>query len=468
MKKRRMESFVMYDAEGVEKHLEKMAKKGYFLTKVGRSFWTYERREPKEVRYAVGYFPDASDFDPGPTRSQATYQDFCSAAGWQFVGQWSQMQIFYNENPDAVPLETDEQTKLSITAKAMKKGFLPATLLVIVCCLIELGIGVNRVMDDFLYETAAYFSVWFLFIWVWILLLMVWMLADYGVWYFRSKHQVAEGGSCFHGGSNLRKWVQRVFVWVTMLSVFTLYHHPPFGTYAVLLLLLFPVMMLHTMAIDGLRNWMRKRDVSRGTNRVVTFLVHVVTYVLIIFLVSFGIVQGIKKQEEPPAQVVTLTNSRGQEYDWEVYDDPLLLTLADLGLEEEGEIYSSTSDHQSSFLMEYEKGREEWVQSGEADVTLIYKKATNKMPFFDRQCAQALLVPYRGEYAEIFGNPRYVPADATLWNADLAYQQISETEGVPMEQFVVVKGKTFVWVYFPVVPTESQIKIAAEKLLPSR
>ena len=53
MKKRRLELFQTNDYEAIEKHLTKMAKKGWFLESIGTFLWTYRKGEPKDLTYEV-------------------------------------------------------------------------------------------------------------------------------------------------------------------------------------------------------------------------------------------------------------------------------------------------------------------------------------------------------------------------------------------------------------------------------
>lgn len=103
-RKRRFENFALYDYQGVEAHLSRMAAKGWRLEKAGNSLWTYRQAEPAEVRYAVTYSHRVSQFDPVPTEEQEVLEDLCEAAGWSFVCDWNQMQIFASEDPNPVPL----------------------------------------------------------------------------------------------------------------------------------------------------------------------------------------------------------------------------------------------------------------------------------------------------------------------------------------------------------------------------
>ena len=124
-RKREVGSYLLFDYRGVEAHLTKMAARGWRLEKVGTYFWTYRRAEPARVTYAVTYLPDASQFDPDPSEQQASLAELCAAAGWEKAADWGQMQIFVNERPDPVPLETDEAVRLEVIRRSMKKSFQP-------------------------------------------------------------------------------------------------------------------------------------------------------------------------------------------------------------------------------------------------------------------------------------------------------------------------------------------------------
>lgn len=138
--KRRMEFFAFYDDQGIARHLERMAGKGWLIERINNYFWTYRKIEPQRLRFAVTYFPEASDFNPGPTENQQTFLEYCESAGWQFAAQWCQMQIFCSENPAAVPLETDEFSRLQNIHRCMRKNFLPGNIVILIMLGILLGL----------------------------------------------------------------------------------------------------------------------------------------------------------------------------------------------------------------------------------------------------------------------------------------------------------------------------------------
>ena len=50
----------------MRQHLEEMAKKGWFLVELTGAVETFERGEPKPLRYAVELFDRATDYDSRP------------------------------------------------------------------------------------------------------------------------------------------------------------------------------------------------------------------------------------------------------------------------------------------------------------------------------------------------------------------------------------------------------------------
>ena len=107
-KKRELNLYAFYDHTGLERHLEKMAANGWMLESVGTYALRYRRCEPKKLRFAVVYYPKTDSFCPDePNHENLTFWDYCAGAGWQIVTQRGDTHIFYNEDLDAVPIETE-------------------------------------------------------------------------------------------------------------------------------------------------------------------------------------------------------------------------------------------------------------------------------------------------------------------------------------------------------------------------
>lgn len=78
------EQFLYYDGEGIARHLEKMAARGWRLEKIGALTWRYGRMEPAGVHYAVTDFPRRRSTTPIPLTAR---RSFTTTAGRR-AGTW--------------------------------------------------------------------------------------------------------------------------------------------------------------------------------------------------------------------------------------------------------------------------------------------------------------------------------------------------------------------------------------------
>ena len=90
------------DWKAVERHLTRMAAKGWRLEYVGHACWHYRRSAPAAVHYAMTWLPGLSAYAPEPTVEEADLSELCAAAGWQKVCGWGNMMIYANDQPDPV------------------------------------------------------------------------------------------------------------------------------------------------------------------------------------------------------------------------------------------------------------------------------------------------------------------------------------------------------------------------------
>lgn len=153
-----------YDRTGISRHLEKMAARGWMLDHIGSGVWHYRRTEPKKLRFSVVYFPAASQFDPEPTEELATFRDYCAAAGWQLAADTAQMQIFYNEQEDPVPIETDPAVELKNLRRSLRRSFLPAYGFLLLEALLCSSLRVSKQMLLLLLAILAYMGVMLLLV----------------------------------------------------------------------------------------------------------------------------------------------------------------------------------------------------------------------------------------------------------------------------------------------------------------
>ena len=187
-------NFSFYDQEAIQEKLESMAAKGWMISKLSNLMWTYQRMEPKQLRFAVTYFPNASEFDPGPTEGELTKMDFCAQDGWVLAKRWGCMQIFYNEDLNAVPLETDPVASVNNIHKAMKKNVLRTHLFAIAMLLYYLTFQFFRIKDDPIEYFTSPFYLFSIPIFVALLVASIHEIIYHFTWYKKAKRVADEDG----------------------------------------------------------------------------------------------------------------------------------------------------------------------------------------------------------------------------------------------------------------------------------
>lgn len=201
----------IYDYRGLQAELEEMAAKGWRLDRVTNyGIWRYRAAEPAKVRYEITYVADAAAELPNPTDSELEMEDLCAAAGWVKAASLAQMQIYCNEDPEALPLETDEAVRLRSIQKAMKKGFVPGRRWALALLALQIGLRLWHMIQtpvEFLTSRAC---VYLLGLVSWCFLAAAGELGLYGLWSRTSEKEVAEGFGCVS---------QRGYRWVRRLSM---------------------------------------------------------------------------------------------------------------------------------------------------------------------------------------------------------------------------------------------------------
>lgn len=124
--KRRWETFSFYDRSGIARHLEAMAARGWLLEAIGPLGWKYRRCLPRQLRFAVTYYPKATVYDPAPSQEQEFFYDLCAHDGWVLAASSGEMQVFYNDYPAPTPIETDPALEVETIHKlAWRRVLLP-------------------------------------------------------------------------------------------------------------------------------------------------------------------------------------------------------------------------------------------------------------------------------------------------------------------------------------------------------
>ena len=160
----------MYDQQGIEKKLTDMARKGWLIEEIQNAFfWNYRRIEPKELHFAVVYSAMTFEVDEDSAAAQKEKDELCARDGWIAAASWGSdgfLRVYYNEQTDPVPIETDPLVQTESIYAAMKKRWphlLGTALFALYCIVTDMKsmitgyLGSNAV----LYCSLAFWTIWF-------------------------------------------------------------------------------------------------------------------------------------------------------------------------------------------------------------------------------------------------------------------------------------------------------------------
>ena len=460
-KKRRLEIMSFYDHTGTEKHLEDMAAKGWLLEKISNGLWCYRRIEPANVKFAVTFFPKASDFDPKPSDSQQTFVDYCAQSGWKLAGLSAQMQVFYNEDPNPVPIETDPYLQVENIHKAMKRNFLPANLILLLCGLFQLGMNLWQLFKNPMYGLFNNFTWAALIPWSLVVILCSAEIISYLRWHKRAKAAALEEDILLptKGTRTLQivvLVVLAIFLVIWLLSLGG-------GMNLAVALISFGYMGLLILLVYLLKTFMKKKQVSTKVNRIVTFsacfiLAFGLMWVLVAVVIGTGMTDLFDEKD----------NSETYEFKgstFRIYHDELPLTVEDLMEVEENARYSYNKEENHSILATKLQAYQHPTYDNMDPPDLDYTYFTVKFdPLYDTFREELLTqYDYRNDYTEY--QYFYAAIDPTPWQAEEAYQ-LYWGSNEPMEEYLIFWEDSMLEINFDWTPTPEQMTIVAEKLNP--
>lgn len=328
-KKRRMFWYQADDCEAVSRHLEKMARKGWRLEDVDNWFYTYRRSEPLEERYTVTFFPDASYFDPGLTEGQETYAEYCRAVGWELAASYGPVQYFRTTNPDAPPIETDETIKLASIRRTMRKSFLPTHIMLL---LLSLTSRLARYGPlDLFYSNMRLGQTLLM---LGIFLFSVGMLGDYFIWLLRSQYAVKHGGGCKKPHTRFRLALNMFMIALCGVALLGYMTDAAWmrGVLMFQLAVCLGCIFLGRWFFRKLKAGNTDRDIARaayfGFAIVGALAIGIGGSFLLFRLIDARI---IRTRPEPVDTYVYTSPDGSFTYTRDVYDDPLPITLEELG-----------------------------------------------------------------------------------------------------------------------------------------
>ena len=452
--KLRFENYPLYDHTGIAAHLERMAAKGWLLEKVGPMGWRYRKIEPKALRFAVTYFPKADYYDPKPTEQELTFRDFCERAGWKLAAASGQLQIFYNESENPIPMDTDAFVQIENLHAAGKKTFLLTYWLYIAVALLQIFtvLSVSDLVEIFT-QNAVLLGV---VCWTTLLLISVFDLLNYYGWRKKALRIAGEEGRFLPTKSF--PWVSQLCL-VLLLAAFAAWLLSMEDPHQMLIFLTsFSGVLLLMFAVNLCRELLKKRGASKTKNLTVTILVDLV---LAVFLLVFCTrwVAGLAPETHVDTYVF-----EGEQY--ALHNDPLPLYVDQL-MEADRADYSNEVVQQEKSLfgwafLGYQKGR---MDRGEPDGIWYYVVEVRPDFAFDL-CWEERIEAGGGirqpEDLQSQWDRGYLETDAALWHADAAYRVYKGQ--TPEGWYLLRWGNRFARIRLDWEPTAEQIRIISETL----
>ena len=447
--------FSFYDQAKMQETLEEMARQGWMIQKPGNFTWTFQRITPKNLRFSVTYFPNASDFDPGPTDGELTKMDFCAQDGWKLAARWGVMQIFYNEDPDAIPIETDPVAQVENIRKTMKKSVGLTHLFTVALTVYYLVFQYFQLRRD----PAGYLSdplqLYQIPLWICLLLSSLYELCFYLHWTRKAKRMAEEDGVFLP----IKAKVKASYFLVAFSFLLQLL---AFGSSKKLLLfalIWYGVMCLITLSANAIKGKLKQRGASRRVNLALSIGSILIFYFCFLGAMVSVMIHGdfsFRSKSEPVGTYEY--HGRVQE----IYNDPLPLVIEDLTTMAGS--WSKEADHQETGLVAYTEYDQRSLLTEPPEVKDLYYTITEiKIPFLYDWVKQTVLNSRQDEvHGDFVLTDHYEPVDASLWMAEEAYQ-LHFSDSI-LNTYLVCWENRIVEIKFYWEPTAEQIAKAAEIL----
>ncbi len=453
--KRRVELFSFYDRTGLEAHLARMAGRGWLLEKIGAFLWTYRKIEPRQLAFSVCYFPRASQFDPEPSQEQQTFYEFCAHTGWTLAASSAQLQVFYNERPDPIPIDTDPAVEVEAIHRAMKRGVLPSQALLLGVAVLNGALFVTRLLGDPIGVLASAANLFTGLCWVLIIALLGVEWTGYFSWRRKAVRAAQRGEFCQTRSRRKLQIASLVLLTIGLayyiLSVLSSGSRMMVTLMVLMFCVYIPAVFLLVFNIRGL---LKRLKAPAGVNRAVSIAASLILSLAILMGITFGTFYAYGRG----------WLSRDADAAW------LPLAVDELtGAERQDYIRASLTD-QSLLLARFtaqqhpRRGAERYTQLPSLEYTVTLVKA----PFLYDLCKSSLL----HDRAERWNRDMpegswyfYEPADPAPWGAAEAYQWTSRTSG-PWNTYLLCYPDRFVEIEFDLkwTPTPAQKVLAGERL----
>lgn len=413
--KKKFEFFTFYDKTGIEKHLEQMAAEGWLLEKMSAFRWTYRRIEPKKIHFSVSYYATITDFEPEPTEEQQAFNEFCEHSGWKLATQTVQMQVFYNENENPVPIETDPVLEVENIHRSVKKTVLVTYFLMLFLGFIMGASFVSTMLGDPILLLSSSIR---LFTGIWCIVAFVYSLTElitYFTWRRKAKKMAEQGIFLKTRGHRKLGFAIVVFMLVSVVLYLISLANTGLQFYMTAYLLIF---LAGFPLVNGVKSFLKKKKVRAGTNKALTFVAS--------FTLAFVLMGALT--------AVTILGIRNGAFESDLKELPF--TIGEL-LEIDDSDYLKTRGKEDSIILGQYRSSQ-YPNTYEHSPTMQYTITEVKMPFLYDFVVDTLYHHYDA-WKGWNSTYEYVETDAAVWGANMAWELYRN--GEPGKAFLVCYDK---------------------------
>lgn len=273
-------------------HLQEMSQQGWLLESYSESTLGFVSTEAKRRHFAVIFFTDYDYLDSEiPEKLQDLWQ-MCEADGWHHITENSAIQIFYSEEENPIPLQTDGVVQLEnfhsmINLLKLKQWRQDAVINGV--SVLALGVISAVFLKDLsIGEFMSRLSVMTMLLaafWIYRFVSSVCGLADYYSWYGKAKKAACKDGVFIVFQPNVVLENTDTAVGVFFIGGM-LIHLVKSGEIASFFVFLIPMALL-IFAVVASMKLMKKKGVSADDNRTATAIIAVVLILLFVMSLPY-------------------------------------------------------------------------------------------------------------------------------------------------------------------------------------
>ncbi len=465
--KRIVSQFTFHDRTGIQSYLERMAEKGWMLEKITKWSWIFRRIEPKRIHFAVSYFAKTSSFEPSPPEELLRFREFCEYTGWKFCAEAAQMQIFYNEAADPVPIETDAMLEIESIHKGIKKQILPSFIALGIVAVLNGSTHISSIINSPISFFRNHLGV-FVLLSVSLLFLMVAIeLGSYFIWRARALKAAKRDGSFIPTRGNRILLCVLLYILLAAFVLLILSEWNSYISKALVIVLAYYFALL--LLVHGISDIMKRKKVGAGANVTVTIILAFVLSFAIVGVATWTVTKlGFSDNSEDAVYDYVLAPDEEYTHNGYVYTKynhelPLYPSdIFDMDEEIKAEGYSNEKTVYDSVFLHQELCYSSALAYIIDAPDIHYGIIDVKMPFLTEHIFNSVVEHFKGTPLE--RSYEYRSSDPTPWNADSAYKVCSTYSTYEGTEYLIRWGERILTISCSEAIDEAQIAVIVEKI----